>query len=249
MPKLNSTESAIYILKEEDSIKEAYESFKLIVFRDHTQKEGIRFGNLSVKKLKKKFKTFEKVKESDLDTLHKLALVYDISKPVFKDIKDRFIEIFPQVEDIKIEPMRENEFSNFIFEATVIQIKERNVQKWIPHNRVSSGMLRTLLHISEMFLWNDGTVILIDEFENSLGINCIDVMTEDIIYENENIQFIATSHHPYIINKIPFEYWKIVFREGSHIKTKNAKDFEMGKSHHDKFLSLINNPLYKDGKN
>jgi predicted ATPase len=248
MPKLNSTESAIYILKEEDLIKEAYESFKLIVFRDHTQKEGIRYGNLSIEKLKKKYTTFEQIKESDLDTLHKLALVYDVNKKVFNDIKERFIEIFPQVEDIKMEPIRDNEFSNFIFEATVIQIKEKNVNKWIPHNRVSSGMLRTLLHISEMFLWNEGTVILIDEFENSLGINCIDVLTEDIIYENDNIQFIATSHHPYIINKIPYSYWKIVFREGSIIKTKNAIDFDMGKSHHDNFMSLINNPLYKDGK-
>jgi hypothetical protein len=38
MPKLISTESAINILKE-DLIKEIYESFKLITFRDHTQKK------------------------------------------------------------------------------------------------------------------------------------------------------------------------------------------------------------------
>ena len=249
MPKLNSTESAIYILKEEEEIKEAYENFKLIVYRDHTQKEGIRYGGLSIEKLKTKFKTFEDIKQSDLDTMYKLALTYDVSTNVFNEIKDRFIEVFPQVEDIRIEPIKENEFSTFVFEATVIQIKEKKVKKWISQNRISSGMLRTLLHISEMYLWNTGTVILIDEFENSLGINCIDVLTEDVIHENDEIQFIATSHHPYIINKIPFDYWKIVSREGSTIKTKNAKEFDMGKSHHDKFMSLINNPYYKNGKN
>ncbi len=247
MPKLISTESAINILKEEELIKDVYESFKLIILRDHTQKEGVRFSQLSIEKLKNKFKTFEEIKESDLDTFHKLALIYDISKPTFEEIKSRFIEVFPQIEDVKVEPIKDDELSSFIFEATVIQIKEIGVQKWIPHNRMSSGMLRTLLHIAEMYLWNEGTVILIDEFENSLGLNCIDVLTEDLIYDNNNIQFIATSHHPYIINKIPFDYWKIVTRKGSIIKTFDAKDFDLGKSHHDKFMSLINHPFYKQG--
>ena len=247
MPKLSSTESAINILKEEELIKEIYESFNLIILRDHTQKEGVRFSGLSIEKLKKKYKTFEEIKESDLETFHKLALIYDVSKDTFKEIKSRFTEVFPQIEDIKIEPLRDNDFSTFIFEATVIQIKEKGVKKWIPHNRMSSGMLRTLLHIAEMYLWNEGTVILIDEFENSLGLNCIDVLTEDLIHDNNNVQFIATSHHPYIINKIPYDYWKIVTRKGSLIKIYDAKDSDMGKSHHDKFLSLINHPLYKQG--
>lgn len=247
MPKLNSSESALNILKEENEIKEIFESFKLIIFRDHTQKEGVRFSGLSVEKLKRKYDSFEKIKESDLDTFHKLALTYEVSKETFSEILNRFIEVFPQVENIKIEPVRDNEFSNFVFEATVIQIKEVGVNKWIPHNRMSSGMLRTLLHITEMYLWNDGTVILIDEFENSLGLNCIDVLTEDLLYDESNIQFIATSHHPYIINKIPFDNWKIVTRKGSNIKTFDAKDFDLGNSHHDRFLSLINHPFYKQG--
>lgn len=247
MPKLNSSESALNILKEENEIKEIFESFKLIILRDHTQKEGVRFSGLSVEKLKRKYDSFEKIKESDLDTFHKLALTYEVSKETFSEILNRFIEVFPQVENIKIEPVRDNEFSNFVFEATVIQIKEVGVNKWIPHNRMSSGMLRTLLHIAEMYLWNDGTVILIDEFENSLGLNCIDVLTEDLLYDESNIQFIATSHHPYIINKIPFDNWKIVTRKGSIIKTFDAKDFDLGNSHHDRFLSLINHPFYKQG--
>lgn len=247
MPKLNSNESAINILKEEKDIKEIYDSFKLIVLRDHTQKEGVRFSGLSVEKLKKKYDTFEKVKESDLDTFHKLALTYDISKETFLEIKERFTEVFPQIEDVKIEPIKDDEFSNFIFEATVIQIKEVDVNKWIPHTRMSSGMLRTLLHIAEMYLWNEGTVILIDEFENSLGVNCIDVLTEDLLYVESNIQFIATSHHPYIINKIPYEYWKIVTRKGSKINSFDAKESNLAESHHDRFMSLINHPLYKIG--
>lgn len=247
MPKLISTESAINILKEEDLIADLHDSFKLIIYRDHTQKEGVRFSRFSIEKLKKKYTNFQEIKESDLETFDKLGLVYDIEESVFEEIKSRFIDVFPQVEDLKVEPIKDNELSNFIFEATIIQIKEIGVKKWIPHNRMSSGMLRTLLHIAEMYLWNEGTLILIDEFENSLGLNCIDVLTEDLIYDDNNIQFIATSHHPYIINKIPFDYWKIVTRKGGTIKTFDAKEFDMGNSNHDRFMSLINHPFYKQG--
>lgn len=247
MPKLNSHESALNILNEEEIIKNISNSFKLIILRDHTQKEGVRFSRLSIEKLKKKFNDFNKIKESELDTFHKLALIYEISSPTFNEIKEKFIDVFPQIQDLKIEPIREHEFSNIIFEATVIQLKEQNVQEWIPHNRMSSGMLRTLLHIAEMYLWNEGTVILIDEFENSLGVNCINVLTEDLLYDNNNVQFIATSHHPYIINKIPYENWKIVKRKGSKITTVDAKNFNLGKSHHDQFMSLINHPEYIKG--
>jgi hypothetical protein len=48
-----------------------------------------------------------------------------------------------------LEPIVDNDFSSFIFEATVIQIKE--IEKWIPHNRMSSGMLRNTFHIVEIY--------------------------------------------------------------------------------------------------
>ena len=99
-------------------------------------------------------------------------------------------------------------------------------------------MLRTIVHLSDIFLSNDGSVILIDEFENSLGINCIDILTDDLIHENKNLQFIATSHHPYIINNIPYEYWKIVTRKGGHINIRNASDYHLGKSKQEAFLQL-----------
>lgn len=79
---------------------------------------------------------------------------------------------------------------------------------------------------------------MIDEFENSLGINCIDILTDDLIHENKTLQFIATSHHPYIINNIPYEYWKIVTRQGGHIRTCNASDYHLGKSKQDAFIQL-----------
>src|SRR5690606_9262559 len=59
MPKLISTESAINILKEEELISDLHDSFKLIIYRDHTQKEGVRFSRFSIEKLKKKYTNFQ----------------------------------------------------------------------------------------------------------------------------------------------------------------------------------------------
>jgi len=150
-----------------------------------------------------------------------------------------FIEIFPQVENIKIEPLETDDVLKKISDnVPVIYIKQKAVHKWIREDRMSSGMLRTIIHISEIFLANEGSVILIDEFENSLGINCIDILTDDLIHENKTLQFIATSHHPYIINNIPYEYWKIVTRQGGHISICNASDYHLGKSKQDAFIQL-----------
>jgi len=63
-------------------------------------------------------------------------------------------------------------------------------------------------------------------------------LTDDLIHENKTLQFIATSHHPYIINNIPYEYWKIVTRQGGHIRICNASDYHLGKSKQDAFIQL-----------
>jgi AAA15 family ATPase/GTPase len=107
-------------------------------------------------------------------------------------------------------------------------------------------MFKTLMYISEIYLYPEGTVILIDEFENSLGVNCIDIVT-DLLMEKRNLQFILTSHHPYIINKIGMEYWKIVTRKGGVVTVKDAKSFNLGKTRHQAFTQLINLEEYTEG--
>jgi hypothetical protein len=244
MPKLSAQKSCIHIFQEEDDIKPIIQSFKKIIFRDHTQKENLDFRLYLKKNIKDKYKNLEAIRASDLSTIEKLEAAYYNAPEVFKEIKERFIDIFTQIQDIKIEVFR---YSRSVLEVPILFIKEKYVNKWISQDKISSGMLRTFLHISELFLWSDGTVILIDEFENSLGVNCIDVLTEDLVFENSRIQFIATSHHPYIINKIPYDYWKIVTRRGGKIKTHDAKDFDLGDSHHERFMNLINLPQYRQG--
>ncbi|MEP0852923.1 MULTISPECIES: AAA family ATPase [Cyanophyceae] len=139
------------------------------------------------------------------------------------------------------------DFNNFFSDFFFISIKERGIDQWIVQGEISSGMFKTLMQISELYLAPEGSVILIDEFENSLGVNCIDVLTEDLLAQNRNLQFIITSHHPYIINNIGMEHWKIVTRRGGVVTVKDAKNFNLGKSRHQAFIQLLNLEAYSEG--
>ena len=238
MPKLSTNQSMIHTLKEEESIQKITEALSKIKLKNHVRQVigGLTiFTKSNLIQLKKKYKTFEDVKNSNESIRIKLLLCSEHRFKVFDTIKDRFMDVFPQVEDIRMEKIEEKEFS--IIEP-IVSIKEKNVPKRILENRMSSGMLRTIFHIAELYLASKGSVILIDEFENSLGVNCIDILTDDLIHENDSLQFIATSHHPYIINNIPYEYWKIVSRIGGNIKVGNASSYNLGKSKQEAFIQL-----------
>lgn len=143
--------------------------------------------------------------------------------------------------DIKIESLKDEDIpialSQLLKEAITVSIKEKGFQNWIKN--ISSGMFKTLMYISQLYFSLDNCVILIDEFENSLGVNCLDSVT-DLILNNQGSQFMVTSHHPYVINNISPAYWKIVTRQGSLVTVKNAKDFHIYESRQKAFIDLIN---------
>ena len=83
-------------------------------------------------------------------------------------------------------------------------------------------------------------LVLIDEFENGLGVNCIDVLAELLLTEREDLQFIITSHHPKIINGIDAPKWKIIDRDCEIIKNASTENYGIGNSKHDSYFNLIN---------
>jgi len=245
-PKLSPFQSAVEILNQEEDVSPVQQGFDRIIYSDNSRSVngifGIRLKVLS--QLSNNNFDLENLQARDMPILLKLALIARHFPKLFEKIKLKFLDIFPHVENIKIEAVEDNE--NPSFTRFPIQIKEKGVNDWIFQNNISSGMLKTLIHISELYLSPEGTVILIDEFENSLGINCIDVVT-DLIMENRNIQFILTSHHPYIINNIGMEHWKIVTRKGGLVTVIDAKNLNLGKSKHKAFTQLINLEEYSEG--
>lgn len=268
--KLSPIQSVAKILSEERDISLVRHGLNKIIFANELSKYSEILTSLmidqdSIKKLtdfipeytdkNHRSSIIQKYYQSNLPIQSKLILAFYEKDPIFQVIKERFISIFEQVEDIKIEEDEEdedkNEENNFdIFiqkkASLIIKIKERGVNHWISQKYISSGMYKTLIQISECYLTAEGSVILIDEFENSLGVNCIDIVT-DLLLENRNLQFIITSHHPYIINKVGMEHWKIVTRKGGVVTAKDAKDFGLGKSRHEAFMQLINLDEYNEG--
>lgn len=246
-PKLSPFESVLNILNQEEDVSHASESFKQIIRSDFTGR-GIYPSSLpEFNKTLKRNPTLEDIQESNFDSQLKIALIYKCLPQVFEQIKQRFVEVFPYVEDIRFESEKGHSIFPFLENYPLLQIKERSVKDWIHQNKISSGMYKTFMHLSELYLLPSGTVVLIDEFENSLGVNCIDVLTEDLLQESRNLQFIVTSHHPYIINNISPRFWKVVTREGGIVKTQDASALHLDKSSHKAFIQLVNNKQYLEG--
>ena len=245
--KLSQEKSIINLLKEEELIAPAFTGFQRIIFSDQVEskKKPQRFNPdfLTKERILKKYSDINSIRESDENIITKLYLASNNAKEVMDSIKEKFIDIFPFVTDIKIAPLdfeTNDDTPSILKEIPFIQIKEKDVNDWIIQPQISSGMYRTLMHLSELYLCAEGTIILIDEFENSLGINCIDELTVDLQTSSQrNLQFIITSHHPYIINQISFKNWKLVSRKGSEVRTKDAKDIvDFSKSKQEAFIQL-----------
>ena len=250
-PKLSPYESLVEILKREEDVAPVQQGFNKVI--DSAQSQSVKEFTSTYISQTKKYLSLEEIKTANLPPLIKIGLVSKFFPETFKNIKKSFIGVFEQVEDIKIESIIKEGLSFQTFSGSIpasfpmVQIQEKGVNKWIVQQNISSGMFKTLMHISELYLCPEGSVILIDEFENSLGVNCIDIITEDLVQENRNLQFIITSHHPYIINNIGFEYWKIVTRKGGVVTVKDAEDLNLGKSRHQAFMQLINSEVYTEG--
>lgn len=239
-PKLSPFESVVELLKQEDQIAPVKESLDKIILADSGSVDRAWRLPVSI------FRKFEKaslstLQESGLPVQIKLSILYRILPKEFNKVKEAFISVFPNVSDIKVETIKDDDIpialSNLLKEATTVSIKEKGVKDWMEN--ISSGMLKTLMYISELYLAPENCIILIDEFENSLGVNCLDSVTEFVL-NNKKLQFIITSHHPYIINNVSPAYWKIVTRKAGLVTVKNSADYHISESRQKAFIDLIN---------
>lgn len=248
LPKLNPSESAVSLLRYETKVTPAYEAFnRLLRCETHKTSHNTYLSNLeSIAELTKKFNTLKKIQATKFNTLVKLWLLNHCKPKLFETIKNEFTEIFPQVEDVRIDASQQNLEDKTIFTHSLM-IKEKQVRGWVEQARISSGMYKTFLQLAQMHLWAKDSVIIIDEFENSLGINCIDTLTDTLMSRIGELQFIVTSHHPYIINNISPDHWKVVQRRYDKVSAKDAKSLGIGRSSHEAFIQLINNEDYTDG--
>lgn len=177
-------------------------------------------------------------KFSQLPAVIKLYIAKEYYHDIYNKILESVQDLFNEIEDIDVVEDKE-------YEAYVVAIKVYG--KTILQYDISNGMLKTIYYMVELFTMTGNSIVLIDEFENGLGVNCIDSLTDMLLEERDDLQFIITTHHPKIINRIPVNKWKIIERDKCTVKNINSKEYNIGRSQHDSYFSLINRWEY-DGK-
>ena len=240
--KLDNAKSAINLLKEEDSIRPINYGFS------QCYSLNVSDNSIHISPIIDVFKRNPNIEVVKLLTilspLERLFLLRENKLKEFEIICQKFHDIFPTVE--KLDFTLAKTFNDAII--PILRIKEKNVSTWILQDDISSGMMRTLLQIITLVLANDGDVIMIDEFENGLGVNCINELADLIMEPEADIQVVMTSHHPYIINAIPVKDWKILTRNGCDVQVHTAEELHIGEhSKHEAFMQLLQTPEYKTG--
>ncbi|OCT14256.1 hypothetical protein A8709_25850 [Paenibacillus pectinilyticus] len=249
VPKVTTSKSYINIFSEEEHIAPIIKGFnsiysfhfeneRRVVLPSNIKRESEALSGLDEEK---SAIALAALRESNMPILGKMYFAYRYFEEIFNKIKEDFIDIFEYIIDLRFHKDRDNKDNS---EPWILQIKEEN-SDWIPSSEISSGMFKSLTFVGMNYLIPKNSVILIDEFENSLGINCIDLLPTNL---NPDAQYLLTSHHPYIINKISMNQWKIVSRHSDQIVVKNASDYKIGHSKHEAFKQLINLTAYTEGR-
>jgi len=175
----------------------------------------------------------------------KLYLVYKDYPNKFENIVSHFSEIFPSVKSLEITDAGmklKPSIKKTIIDLPIVVIKEEGIAQDLSLNQLSSGMLKVLLMLTDIFTMNEGGVYFIDEYENSLGVNVIGFFPEIMDDVGLDKQFILTSHNPYVINKFSINDWFLIKRKGSKIRITEGSDLESrySQSKQDYFIQLIN---------
>jgi len=259
LPKLKNTESAITLLRDEESIAPINRTLSRFVFSEHLIPPFaymMMYNAHRLSQLRERYHTLDALREATgVPTLLKAYILQEDYPDEFQRIKDDYSEIFAPVSDVRLGKLSELDSSGAVdalllkMDRLVLGVKEGGVHGWITNQRISSGMLRILVHLIELAMAPPGTVIMIDEIENSLGVNCLPELTDRFLEHSSEIQFILTSHHPYVINNVPSNRWKIVTRRGSTVTVLDADSIPALKtaSAHEKFILLMNTKEYEEG--
>ncbi|HWN67246.1 MAG TPA: AAA family ATPase [Haliangium sp.] len=268
LPKITTTESAISLLQEEPLVAPLYRALERIidsptdpdptldtveqqelasVFLWTTDSPAFKGGEADVAE---KLRAF-----SDIPVLLKAYLARQYAPGLFAHICDQYLQIFDNVAELTVDrasklDARDGQHADgWPEDAITVAIKERDTDAWITGEYISSGMLRTFFHIAELEFAPRGTTIVIDEYENSMGVNCLPAITDLFLRRQHELQFVLTSHHPYVIQNIPIDWWRVVTRRGGVVSVRPASEIpELNtRSRHDAFTLLVNSSVYEEG--
>lgn len=250
LPTLNLESVGISIFKEDERIKSIYDGFSLIMKRNFFSNELEDNTKYQISFSEKGADNLQELFQKNLSLNWKIYFLSEHFPKIYKNIKEQYKEIFPFVKSIQIKDLKnlrpDWRTAGFV---PVFCIKENHVESWIPVGQLSSGMQKVLLILTDINSLPNGAIYMLDEYENSLGINAINFLPTLLNDIEQEAQFFITSHHPYIINSITADNWFIFHRNGSKVHVnygqKNLERF--GKSKQQRFLQLLNDPFFNEG--
>ncbi len=182
----------------------------------------------------------------------RLHLLKRFQSEKFFELMNLYKDIFPSIEQCDV--MDATELKRPLptpdkGKTPLFFVKERLVKEPILLHELSSGMQKVLLIMTDVLTLQKDATYLIDEYENSLGVNAIGFLPELLTAYAEDNQFFITSHHPYLINNIPVVDWHIFHRQGGRVTIRGGEEFaeKFSTSKQAAFTQLINDPFYTQG--
>lgn len=259
LPRLAYATSTLFTLREDPLVSPVHLAASSFVRRNFSGDELLNAAAVS----KMSPEVLAKIdREKDLN-VHSL-LTYPLSvrlkileksfKRQYQFVQQAFKQLFPSVTAIEVMtgadfPAYNVQMPQVGGDIIVAAIKEKGIQSFTPLPELSSGMLKVLLILTDLALLKKGSVYMIDEYENSLGVNAIDFLPELLLEYQEKIQFLIISHHPYLINNISMKDWFVFGRHGNAVKIKFGDEIteRYSRSKQQAFIKLVNDPFYTEG--
>lgn len=243
LPKSSNDFSLIYQYNNDDLIKKVYDAMDGLY---NANQSFPMFSSMPISSLDmiksemEKCKTIEEYRgffSANIPIQNKIYLLKETNTDLYNILKKYYTSIFPDVDDFIFELDYENQVLK-----TFIKTNDSNLE----YRSISAGMKKTISFLVDMLTISNNNVVLIDEIENGLGVNCLDEVYGFLTSLRDDLQLIITSHHPYIINNVNPNSCKIVDRKKNIITTYSAKELNLTNSHHD-FYDLVMNKLQQGG--
>lgn len=243
IPQISKMQSAIFIFRENAPFNDIVDAMRSTFTLDN---QNAAFYPVSVKMVEQIQKIIQSSNEKERPLRwHYIAqnkfpialfiyIVKKTSPQKYAEFLESLQEVFPEIDDVGINQYASD---NGYYYLSIIHNGRLLLQP-----DISSGIMRTIYILTCIHFCEDNSLILLDELENSLGINCLDEMVERIIQKSyeKQIQFLLTSHHPYIINQLPTNSWLVISQKNSIIESHKAADLGIGKMKQESFFELIN---------
>ncbi len=167
--------------------------------------------------------------ERDTD---KVAGLYAKAMREVPQIREMVVEDMRKI-DYEIEDVTSSHLRHFPVEAFGISVKEKDLKDVTEQLEMSQGMFRSLALLAQLnfsFYRKNPSCILIDDIGEGLdytrSTKLIGLLIEKA--KASGVQLIMSTNDRYVMNKVPLDYWHVIWREANKsifYNKKNSPEF------------------------